>query len=156
MTVRVDDVDRIALAQLAGATTGHQRYLHVGIDHYDAQTTSETVIVAHASVAYGQTGWLGPPAPSPPANTVLPAITGTAQQGQTLQSSTGTWKPDPYAYQWRRCNSSGAGCADIAGATLASYTLVAADVGSTVRSQVTASNAAGAGTPRPLRRRRWW
>jgi hypothetical protein len=42
--------------------------------------------------------------PALPANTVLPAITGTATAGQTLTASTGTWTGAPaptYAYQWK-------------------------------------------------------
>src|SRR5690606_21976934 len=38
-----------------------------------------------------------------PANTVLPAITGTAETGQTLTASSGSWTGTPtptYAYQW--------------------------------------------------------
>ena len=48
-----------------------------------------------------------PSAGSPPSNTALPAITGTAQQGQTLSASTGFWTGTPaaYAYQWLTCNS---------------------------------------------------
>src|SRR5207244_2000139 len=41
------------------------------------------------------------------------------------------------------CDSAGANCAAISGATAASFTLGSADVGSTVRSAVTASNSAG-------------
>jgi parallel beta-helix repeat protein len=42
-----------------------------------------------------------------------------------------------------RCGASGANCSPIAGATTASYTVQNADVGSTLRVTVTASNAAG-------------
>ena len=88
-------------------------------------------------------------APAVPVNSVPPAITGTAQVGQSLSSSTGTWSGSPtsYAYQWSRCNSSGASCVDLGGATNPSYLLVAADLGSTLRVRVTASNATGPGTP---------
>jgi hypothetical protein len=85
-------------------------------------------------------------AAAPPANTSPPTISGTAQQGQTLSASTGTWSgtaPFTYAYQWRRCDTGGGGCADIAGATATTYTLVAADLATTIRVAVTASNAAG-------------
>ena len=56
------------------------------------------------------------PATSAPVNTGAPVVSGMALQGQTLSSSTGSWSngPTSYAYQWRRCDSSGANCADIA------------------------------------------
>jgi hypothetical protein len=51
--------------------------------------------------------------------------------------------PLNFAYQWQRCDSTGAGCANIAGATTSSYTLATADIGSTLRVSVTALNAGG-------------
>jgi hypothetical protein len=48
-----------------------------------------------------------------------------------------------YGYQWQRCDSGGASCAAVAGATSANYALVAADVGSRLRVSVTASNSYG-------------
>src|SRR5205823_1746532 len=48
-----------------------------------------------------------------------------------------------YAYQWRRCDTSGGSCVDIAAAGAQSYTAVAADIGSTLRVAVTASNSVG-------------
>ena len=88
------------------------------------------------------------PAGSPPANTSLPVISGSTVSGQLLSASTGVWtgSPTSYAYEWRRCDATGAGCATIAGATGTSYTLVSADIGSTLRVAVTASNAAGSTT----------
>ena len=83
---------------------------------------------------------------SPPANTAAPTISGTAQQGETLTESDGTWTGTPpisYTRQWRRCDAAGASCTDIAGATGTSYTLVAADVGTTIRVRVTATNSGG-------------
>jgi hypothetical protein len=38
-----------------------------------------------------------------------------------------------FAYQWERCNATGAGCADIAAATSQTYSFQQADVGSTDR-----------------------
>jgi alpha-tubulin suppressor-like RCC1 family protein len=81
----------------------------------------------------------------PPANTAPPAILGTVKQGQTLSASNGSWSNSPtsYAYQWRRCDSSGNGCSSISAASSSTYLLRAADVGSTIRVVVTASNAYG-------------
>jgi Concanavalin A-like lectin/glucanases superfamily len=86
---------------------------------------------------------------SPPANSLAPTVSGTPQAGKTLSASSGNWtgtQPIAYSYQWRRCDSSGANCADIAGATGASYTATASDVGSRLLAAVTATNSAGQST----------
>ena len=87
--------------------------------------------------------------PPPPVNTAPPTISGTAQQGQTLTATTGSWtnSPTAYAYGWQDCDGSGAACAPIAGASAPTYLLAASDVGHTVRVAVTASNAGGSSTP---------
>jgi hypothetical protein len=85
----------------------------------------------------------------PPANSSPPTISGSAVAGQTLTANPGTWsgtQPISYTYQWRRCDSTGAGCNDVTGATAQSYGLTAADVGSTMRVAVTASNSVGTST----------
>lgn len=71
-----------------------------------------------------------------PVNSVLPAITGTEEEGETLTCSTGTWSntPDAYAYQWNRSGSV------IAGATASTRVLAAADVGATLTCTVKATN----------------
>ena len=87
--------------------------------------------------------------PSPPLDISPPSISGSAVQGQTLTEAHGSWSNSPtgYALQWQRCDSGGSACSAISGATGQTYTLTAADVGSTIRVQETASNAAGAGVP---------
>jgi hypothetical protein len=83
---------------------------------------------------------------TPPANTAPPAISGTPLLGTTLTATSGSWTGDApitFAYQWRRCNDAGASCADISGATGAAWVVSAADVGFTLRVQVTAMNSAG-------------
>ena len=89
-----------------------------------------------------------PPAPEttlPAVNISAPAVTGQAVQGQTLTSSIGSWSGSPtsYAYQWQDCNSTGGSCTNISGATSSTYTLQGGDVGSTIRSVVTATNSGG-------------
>ena len=86
----------------------------------------------------------------PPANTALPTISGTAQRrpdpDRDHAAPGPARRPSPTRYQWRRCDSAGANCADIAGATASTYTLTPADVGTTIRVVVTATNAAGTAT----------
>ncbi len=88
----------------------------------------------------------GLPAPS---STSPPTISGSAVAGQTLSESNGSWtnSPTSFAYQWQRCDTAGGNCQAIAGATAQTYVLGAADVGSTIRAQETASNAGGTGAP---------
>jgi hypothetical protein len=79
------------------------------------------------------------PPPSPPVNSVLPALTGTAEVGQTLVTSNGTWTGSPtFTYQWQRNGVS------IAGATAFNYLIVVADVGKDVTCVVRAFNSGGA------------
>jgi sugar lactone lactonase YvrE len=80
-----------------------------------------------------------------PAATSAPSISGTPAVGQTLTATPGTWTeyPTSYSYQWELCDSSGANCTDISGATASSYTVLAADAGHTLRVVVTAGNDVG-------------
>lgn len=75
-----------------------------------------------------------------PTNLTLPSITGTAQVGQTLTRVNGTWSGAgtiTYAHQWL------ANGVAISGATAATYVPVVGDVGKTITSRTTASNAGG-------------
>jgi hypothetical protein len=96
---------------------------------------------------FGQPG-TGQAAGSGPVGTAAPTISGTAQDGQELSTTNGTWNngPTSYAYAWSRCDASGGSCAAIATATAATYTAVSADVGHTLRVTVTAKNTDGSGT----------
>jgi hypothetical protein len=60
LVVRVNDVDKITLTGLSGASSGNQRFLRAGVDHYDGSSTSPVSIV-HGSVGVSQTTWLGAP-----------------------------------------------------------------------------------------------
>jgi len=100
----------------------------------------------------------------------LPSISGKTVDGQPLTGSQGQWGNSPlflpppipagtdapaipsptsanytYAYQWQLCDSSGNNCANILGATSKTYTLVDADIGSTLVLIVTATNGSGGG-----------
>ena len=82
--------------------------------------------------------------PAAPANVALPAVTGTAVVGQTLNGSRGSWTGTPpitYTYLWLQCDSGGNNCVPTTRTGL-NYKLKAPDVGSTLELQVTATNAA--------------
>jgi hypothetical protein len=84
---------------------------------------------------------IGPPVIQSP-----PKISGTARPGSRLTGSAGTWSgypPPSYAYRWERCNSHGEGCSARPGQTTSSYTVVAGDVGFTLRVVSTATNSSG-------------
>ena len=74
-----------------------------------------------------------------------PTVTGTAQQGQALTATPGTWTaPDAtFGYQWQHCDATGANCVDVPGATTQTYAVTATDVGSTLHVVVTATNRFG-------------
>ncbi len=76
---------------------------------------------------------------SKPINSVLPAITGTAQVGQTLTASAGTWtnSPSSFTYQWENEGS------PISGATSSTYVLRNSDLGALVTVAVTTANNLG-------------
>jgi hypothetical protein len=83
----------------------------------------------------------------PPSNTSLPTISGTAQQGQVLTLTQGTWSNSPsITDMWEDCGASGASCNAIGGATGSTYTLTANDVGHTIEVLETASNASNTAT----------
>ena len=77
-----------------------------------------------------------------PANSDPPTISGTAQSGATIAVASGLWTngPSSYVYRWLRCDATGATCQPIAGADGQTYLVTDADVGSTLRAEVTALN----------------
>jgi hypothetical protein len=85
----------------------------------DGISTSASAVVAKASFT---------------TNTAV-SVSGTPTVGTAFASVAGSYTPTQSSttYQWRLCDSSGANCANISGATSSSYTAVAGDVGSTLR-----------------------
>jgi hypothetical protein len=83
----------------------------------------------------------------PPANTGVPAITGTADLNHTLTGTNGTWtNATSFTYQWRRSTDNGSTYADIPGATSIAYTPQAADVPNMLKLAVTAHSTSGSTT----------
>lgn len=81
-----------------------------------------------------------------PTETSLPTVTGSVAAGNKLTAAPGTWTGSgtlSYAYQWYRCDTTGAHCGSIHGATGPSYRLVIKDIGQTIGLTVNASDTAG-------------
>jgi hypothetical protein len=73
-----------------------------------------------------------------PVNSVLPAISGTLAEGDTLTAYPGNWSGAPaFTYQWKNATVA------INGATNPTYVLQAGDAGDSITVTVTATNAAG-------------
>jgi RTX calcium-binding nonapeptide repeat (4 copies)/WD40-like Beta Propeller Repeat len=88
-----------------------------------------------------------------PVAVTAPSINGggSPQTGQLLSTTTGSWigASSVFTYQWSRCDSAGNNCSAIGGATASTYAVLSADVGHTLRSAVTAVNAAGSTASSP-------
>ena len=116
--------------------------LRVSVRATNVAGTANTASQATAAVVAASTT----PTAVLPAVTQAPAVSGTAQVGQALSSTQGTWsgtQPITYANQWQRCNSTLASCVDVSGATGGTYALTAADLGTRLRVSVRATNVAG-------------
>lgn len=155
----------------AGGDGTHQyEWLRCDVDCtvISGQTASTYVVtladvghsVASAVKAHNSSGWssfvgsnnMAGPVPSPPTNSTRPHVTGQAQVGATLTTTTGAWSgsPDSYGYDWWRCVPiGGGGCmpSKIAGATSATYVVALADAGAKIYPAVRAHNANGWSDP---------
>ena len=135
-------------AQIAGQTNNDYRLVTADVGHRIQATVT-------ASNQYGSTKassnlsdvvvakGLGPASTSPP------VVSGTAQVGQKLTLSQGSWSgttPMSFSYGWERCDSNGNNCPAISAATKATYIVASADLGHTLRGFVRASNSFGAST----------
>ncbi|MDA0163936.1 hypothetical protein OM076_26935 [Solirubrobacter ginsenosidimutans] len=138
--------DGSACVNIAGATA--KTYTPVVAD------TGKTLVVAVAATSPGRTATAESEAsdaiaalPLPSAATAL-TITGTTKRQQVLKAVPGTWNnyPTTFAYQWKRCDSGGDNCVDIANAKAATYTLVKADEGSTIKVRQDGTNTTGLGS----------
>lgn len=90
---------------------------------------------------YERAGQIAPAAVQfPPANTVPPSITGTAQVGETLTGVDGEWTGTPAPVITRQWQADGE---DIDDATGSNYVPVEDDIGAVVTLVVTATNDAG-------------
>jgi hypothetical protein len=141
-TAGADDVGH-ALVALVTATSGKATAsafstaaVVVGATTTVTSTTSSTTTTTATGTGTGKG----------PTETAAPTVTGSVAAGQHLAGGFGTWSGSgtlSYAYQWHRCDTTGAHCISIHGATGAGYKLVAKDIGQTIGLTVTATDAAG-------------
>jgi hypothetical protein len=103
------------------------------------QTLLQQILVA-CSVGGGSSGTL-------PVNTILPAVSGLAVEGETLTTTNGTWTgtaPITFTYQWSRYTSGGVFVSNVAGATNSTLLLTSSEVGYSIGCTVTGTNTIGA------------
>jgi hypothetical protein len=133
-------------SQIAAGTGNFNRLLEGTLVPEDAKNLAAGITAGNISATVLAEGSVVPAvavliakAVSTPFNTVAPVITGTAQVGQTLTSTTGTWKGvgNTYARRWTADNVT------IPGATAATYVPVIGDIGKVIRVVVSATNTSG-------------
>jgi hypothetical protein len=126
--------EQFGSGRLDTSTPGAYTYTVTGTS-LDGETATQSI---HYEVLY-----------APPANTVLPVISGEARDGQTLSITTGSWEslypPLAFGYIWVRCASPGNECQAVADQG-SSYKLRAADSGRFVTVEVGVSDQEGQST----------
>jgi hypothetical protein len=117
-------------SSIHGATAATHRLVAQDVSHTVGLTVNATDSAGKASAYASLVGPIVAPGSSLIA-TAQPAVSGSGSTGKPISVSTGTWSPvaTAYSYAWQRCNANGRVCAPITGATLATYTVVAADSG---------------------------
>jgi hypothetical protein len=128
------------VANISGATAS--TYVIQSADYNSTIRCVVTATNAGGSATANSANTVVVPAQAP-VNTAVPTISGTPASGSTLTSTTGTWTGTPtptFAYEWQR------GTTPISGATASTYVCQPADIGSTLRCVVTATNAGGSAT----------
>ena len=126
-----------------GNTTAEVTYTpspdFAGSDSFTYRTEDDRNLDSHpATVTIGSSG--------APANNGRPTVIGAPVLGEKLTSSPGSWSgegPLAFAYQWQRCDTSGANCVNLVTPTTNTHLVGSGDVGSTIRVIVAASNGSG-------------
>lgn len=135
-------------APISGQTNNDYRLVNADVGHRIQATVTATNKYGSTKASSNLSDVVAA-AGTAPSNTSPPVVSGTAQVGQTLTMTQGSWSgstPMSFSYGWQRCDSNGNACAAIAGATKATYLVVSADVAHTLRGVVHASNSFGSTT----------
>ena len=121
--------------RLTGSDVGFRMRIRVTASNADGSRT----------VASNPTGTVV----GPPVNTSTPLVRGTMLVGSVVTADPGSWtgrESISFSYRWLRCNTQGAECVSIAGATRGNYRLSSADLNRKMRFNLTARNALGSTT----------
>src|SRR5690606_11725296 len=106
------------------------------VESYEPAVPTEDKMTA--SVSFKVSGSTVAAAAAAPVNSVLPAISGVAQVGETLTAWGGVWsQAATFTYQWEADGT------PILGATAQTYVPVTGDIGKPITVVVTATNSAG-------------
>ncbi len=138
------DARGAACSDIAGATDA--TYVVGPVDVGSSIRVVVTVVNAAGQASATSANTAAVAQPSPPANVAAPSIAGSPLVGETLTAQRGAWSGSPatgWAYRWRRCDATGGACADIPGATAATYVPAGEDAGCAIRVVVSAINAVG-------------
>jgi hypothetical protein len=131
-----------ATASSYTATADDSGHTLLAVVHATAGAASEDALSVAAPLVAAA-------APAGPSNSAIPTVAGTLEQGAQLTGSVGTWTGTgtiAYSYNWYRCDAAGTHCLSIHGATKATYTEVATDVGHTLGFAVHATDGNGTTT----------
>jgi uncharacterized protein YukE len=115
-------------SSIHGAIAGTYRLVAQDVSHTMGLTVTAKDTAGKANAYASLVGPVAAPGASLIA-TSQPTVSGSGATGKPVSVSSGTWSPvaTAYSYAWQRCNANGRICAPIAGATLATYAVVAAD-----------------------------
>jgi hypothetical protein len=118
---------------------------HLYLDTTTLQDGSYSVVVNVGDGVLSDNVWSGTIETHNAPQGGIPTITGTAEVGQTLDATAGSWSPaaGTLTYQWQRCDATGATCTPIDDAVEQTYQLTAADTNAELEVQVLASDASG-------------
>lgn len=107
----------------------------------DFETEAPTEDKQMATLSIKRSGSFSRVAASAPTNSVKPAISGVADEGEVLTAFEGVWANEPtsFSYVWENAGT------PIVGATSKTYTVQASDAGDAITVVVTATNSAGSG-----------
>lgn len=135
--------DGTACGDISGATSKTYTLTTADVHHAIRVVVTAKNADGSASATSDPTDVIG--SANGPSNTVKPSVSGSTLPGAELTVSNGSWSPaaTSFNYQWQRCDSTGADCLNVAGATGRTYGVRTTDTGHRMRALVTAHNSGG-------------